>query len=215
MKFFIFILVFVPQIAWGQYNYDAYGHKINPAPLPRSDSTSSRMNLESRIVRIGEMEIGERFQTYSQALKVDDSGNTWLDPNYVVWTMRKKGDLEVIRTKLGYIVRVNYNYKPTERGYSITSWPKWERSYVPSSYIPIKALVVDKPDYGRLSPSQELTRKLQQPYNPRFTAPQVPPNPYSMENQNVRPRSNPKSAGSSGSSASPGNFILPELFDNN
>lgn len=201
-------LIFVCQMAMAQnYSIDPYGHKINPARLPNE--------VENRTVRIGEMEIGERVQTFPEAMVVDDAGNCWLNPRYIAFPLKTKGDLEIIRNKLGYIVRINYKYHQTERGYSVPRWSKWERGYVPAGYIPIKSLVIDKPNYGKLSPSQELTRRLQQPYNPRFTAPEVPINPYSMEKQNVRSRPSSRSVRPSGSPASPGtgDFILPELFD--
>lgn len=149
MKIFFFILIFIPQIALGQYNYDSYGHKINPARLPNE--------VENRTVRIGEMEIGERVQTFPEAMVVDDAGNCWLNPQYIAFPLKAKGDLEIIRNKLGYTVRVNYKYHQTEHGYSVPRWSKWERGYVPVGYIPIKSLVIDKPNYNKV-PSQALTR---------------------------------------------------------
>lgn len=197
MKYF-FAFILLTSVAYGQSPYaaDPYGKKITPARIPTE--------VENRTVRIGEMEIGEKVKTFPEAMVVDDNGQCWLNPRHVAFPLKSKGDLEITRNKLGYIVRINYKYSQIN-GYSVPRWPKWERGYVPSVYIPVKSVVIDKSNYRRLSPSQEVTKTLKSPYDPRYTVPQVPPNPYSLEKQNVRPRVEPRLG------ASRNEFILPEL----
>lgn len=223
------ILISLCQISTGQsrFSTDPYGNKIVAVKLPAA--------VEKRTVRIGQMSIGEHVQVYSDAMIVDDKGRCWLKPKYVASTSKEKGDLEIINNKLGYIVHVNYKYVKTDTGYSVPRWPHWERGYVPHGYIPVKSIVVDKPRYDEGSPSDKLSRKMQRSYEPNFTQPQVPSNPYSMENHNARfnvrfgrnsNRSNfhPTSPGSSreidtnrSPAPTPGfdSGILPELFLNN
>jgi hypothetical protein len=167
-------------------------------------------NLEKRVVRIAQMDVGEHVQAYADAMIVDDSGNCWLNPRYIAAPM-EKGDIEIIHNKLGYIVRVNYHNFKTETGYSVPRWPSWKRGYVPPGSIPVKGISVDKP-YQQA--------QVKTTYEPRFTIPKIPPNPYSWEKENVRSnsRSNSRTGTNPGASRNdtgpkPGpDFILPELF---
>jgi len=208
MKYFVVVILMMGNVAMAQsrYDVDPYGHKITPARISSE--------IEKRTVRLGEMEDGERVQVFPEAMVVDDSGQCWLNPNYLAFPMKYKAELEITKNKLGYIVRVNYKYDKSYRGYAVPYWHKWERGYVPRGYIPVKALVIDKPNYGKLSPSQEITRQLQQPYNPRYNIPKVPTNPYSLEKENVQTRPRP-SVSSGKPSPSTREFILPEIFSDN
>lgn len=176
--------------------------------------------IETRIVRIKDMSVGEKVQTLPEALLVDENGNCWLDPNFVAYPLRIKSELEVTKTKLGYVVRVNYIYKKLD-GYAIPKYSKWERGIVPINSIPVKSLVISKPNYGRPSPSVRLSLEMQEPYNPRFVTPELPPNPYSFEKHNepstdlrrIKPSSNRTNSSRGATSTNDG--ILPEIFRNN
>lgn len=170
MRYLFLILIFCCQSVYGQdvnrFSVDVYGHKINAARLPGEYSNT---------VRLGDMEVGEHVRVYANAMLVDDSGGCWLDPDFVAFPLKSKGELEIINNKLGYIVRVNYSYVQN-RGYFIPKWPSWNRGKVPAGYIPVKAVVINKPIYGK-SASQELALKMKK----RVEIAKPPVNPYSWE----------------------------------
>ena len=203
-NFLILFLFFIHQPAFAQsrlytnrFSVDPYGNTINPASLPKE--------IEKRTVRLGKMEVGEHVQVFANAMSVDDSGRCWLNPQHVAFPLKRKGDLEVINNKLGYIVRVNYRYVQTERGFSIPRTESWTRGYVPLGWIPVKAVMVDKPHYEEPSSSHKLSQKMQQP----------PHNPYSLEKQNVRHDYRRPGVGSSPTNGTPGDTSPGKKSDPN
>lgn len=189
------------------YSIDDFGKPITPTKLPS--------DLSRKYVIIGKMGIGDHVYAGADALLMDGNGACWLNPNYAVTPYEKStSNLYVARTKLGYVVRVNYHYKQVN-GYSIPIWDTWKPTGVPSTYIPVKTLLTIKPHYEEASPSRKKSLNLQKDYEPNFKRPIVPPNPYSMEKmKNVRsrvtqPDASPTIPKSNGGAES----ILPELFD--
>lgn len=166
--------------AQNKFAVGPYGKSITPATLPRE----LQKNL-NRMVRIQEMEVGERALTFANAMIVDEQGGCWLKPDYVVFPLKHRGELEITRYKLGYTVRVSYKQSATSLGYSVPRKPSWEHGPVPSNYIPVKSIIVDKP-YSNESPSDRISRQMQQPYDPNYVKPKVPSNPYSLEIYNGR-----------------------------
>lgn len=135
-------------------------------------------SIDATIYRIGNLEIGQRVQVFADAMVVDDNGKCWLNPKAFSLPRTDKGDLEITRNKLGYIVRVNYKYVQTDKGYSVPRNSTYKRGYAPPYYIPVKSVVVDRPFYGEPSFADKTTARVRSPYSPRFTVPKVPPNPY-------------------------------------
>lgn len=181
LRSFFLLLVF-SNITYAQNRYavDPYGNKIVPATLPKEFQKNSK-----RMVSLKEMDVGERVQTFADAMIVDENGACWLKPDYVVFPLKHRGELEITRYKLGYTVRVNYKQTLTSMGYAVPRKPQWEHGQVPPNYIPVKSVVVDKP-YVTESPSDRISRQMQQPYEPNYVKPKVPPNPYSLELRNDR-----------------------------
>lgn len=173
MKYaFVFLLICKSSFASDRFNIDGNGKQIKPAKISK--------DLERRLVRLGKIEIGEKVIASADAMLVDDNGNCWLNPKYIVG-QEKNNDLEITRNKLGYIVRVNFHYHQTVSGYKVPYTPKWERKYVPPNYIPVKSLIVESP-HSEESPSYKITKKLNRKYDPMFSKPETFSNPYSEKN---------------------------------
>jgi hypothetical protein len=134
--------------------------------------------IDGTIYRLGNLSVGQRIQVYADAMVVDDDGRCWLNPKSFSVPRGLKGDLEVIHNKLGYIVRVNYKYVQTDKGYSVPRNPNWTRGYAPPFYIPVKSIIVDKPFYGEPSSSDRTSLRMKSPYSPKFSVPKIPSNPY-------------------------------------
>ena len=177
--FLIFLLSGLYVYADNPFMTDPYGKKFVAATIPKE--------IELRTVRLKDMKLGETVRVYADAMVMDKNEQCWLNPEYIAIPIKDfdRWDLDVVRIKLGYIVRVKYNYKVVN-GYSIPVNSQWKVGYAAPSYIPVKAIRVEKPYYEKASPSRLKSLDLQKDYDPKFVIPKVPPNPYVLEKQNVR-----------------------------
>lgn len=163
---FSFALLLTQAVAFGQIP-KGIGQAHMPSELIRQD------------VRIDQMRVGESVKAFSNAVIVDKNGKVWLKPNYIGFSINdqslsKISDLEIRKTRSGYMVDVQFKYKKIN-GYSVPYHPHWDQSSkVYNSrlygYLPVSGVRVLRPAYQTRARAMDY----QEP-PPRIM---VPPNPY-------------------------------------
>ena len=135
---------------------------------PEFDRTSQYLSNLNR---------GQTVRVYSNAMIVDPNGKCWIRGDWVAETatdkyMRHK-ELEITRSKNGYIVRVLPLWSERDHYYR---YPEWQRSvhYPTANDIPVIAFVVVPKPKPRRSYFSELDAYYRSDA-PRYSPPPLPP----------------------------------------